>query len=148
MNTNQNINENLSPSENQKTSGSRESMPEIKTANELKSHLRQFCGTENYYRYPLNSILFTDGIKYLADNAGAYWLIDAISSYQTKNLKGNYPFQIWELKVNTNNSCVLTMIEDTNCPEIVHQEIEYTDFSLDYIKLYFIDNILLLTSEY
>ena len=37
------------------------------------SMLSQFKGTERYYR--LNRrCLITDGAKYLADEAGAYWL--------------------------------------------------------------------------
>lgn len=147
MNNNQNSNENLSPSENQKTSSSRESISEIKEINELKANLRQFCGTENYFRHSLSGLLFTDGIKYLADEAGAYWLIDAIVSYQTSRLKEKCPFQVWALKVN-NSSGVLTMREDLENLEEIRQEIEYTDFPLDYIKLYLIDNVLLLPSEY
>jgi len=42
--------------------------------------LSQFTGTEHYYR--LNRrCLFTDGAKYLADQARAYWLLDAAASY-------------------------------------------------------------------
>lgn len=44
------------------------------------SMLSQFSGTEHYYR--LNRrCLITDGAKYLADEAGAYWLLDAAASY-------------------------------------------------------------------
>ncbi|MEI6057204.1 MAG: DUF6876 family protein [Lentisphaerota bacterium] len=148
MNNNQNINENLNPSEIKTTSGSRESRSDINKMNELEANLRQFCGTENYYRHTLSRMLYTDGVQYLAEKTGAYWLIDAVASYQNSNLKEKYPFQIWELKVNSDKSCIITMIEDISCPEIVHQEIEYTDFPLDYMKLYCIDNVLLLPSEY
>jgi hypothetical protein len=42
--------------------------------------LHQFTGTEHWYRHALvKSVLFTDGAKYLADTAAAYWLLDEIA---------------------------------------------------------------------
>ncbi len=39
--------------------------------------LAQFTGSENWYRHAINhAVLFTDGAKYVADQAGAYWLLD------------------------------------------------------------------------
>ena len=40
------------------------------------------------------------------------------------------------------------MQEDTGERAKVRKKIPYTDFPLDEIKLYLIDNVLLLTSEY
>lgn len=107
-----------------------------------EKELRQFIGTEHYYKNTFG-LLFTDGVKYLADNAGAYWLIDAIESYHRPE-----HFQLWELHKQEGNKAVLTMKEDTNEPLLVEQEIPYTGFPLDYIKLYLIDGVLLLPSEY
>jgi hypothetical protein len=42
--------------------------------------LSQFTGTENYYRHPFGKALFTDGVKYFAETAGAYWFIDIFPS--------------------------------------------------------------------
>ena len=91
----------------------------------------------------MKQIVFTDGVKYMAEVSGSYWLIDVVASYRRKE-----PFQIWELKVKPDKSCVVTMREDTGQPTKVRQEIPYTDFPLESIKLYLIDNVLLLTSEY
>jgi hypothetical protein len=45
--------------------------------------LRQFTGTEQWYRHGIvRDVLFTDGAKYVADQAGAYWLIDEIAFAQ------------------------------------------------------------------
>src|SRR5882757_828930 len=45
--------------------------------------LAQFTGTEHWYRHALNrNVLFTDGAKYVADQAGAYWLLDEIALIQ------------------------------------------------------------------
>jgi len=108
----------------------------------LQNGLNQCIGTTQYFIHWTRILKYTDGIKFLADNAGAYWLIDAIASYQRKE-----PFQLWELKVK-DSKAVLTMKEDTNEPILVEQEISYTDFPLKEITLYLIDGVLLLTSEY
>jgi hypothetical protein len=56
--------------------------------------LAQFTGTEHYYR--LNRrCLITDGAKYLADEAGAYWLLDAGASYTIQQAKSEHAINIW-----------------------------------------------------
>lgn len=106
----------------------------------LTKDLAQFYRSES--RRPW-SILFrrcvmTDGVKYLADNAGehgAYWLLDIIASYQPRLRKD--PFQVWVLKVNRNKKpMAVVTCEDGNGKRLVRQKIEYTDFQLDEIKLY------------
>ena len=95
---------------------------------------------------------YTQGVKYIADEAGAYWLIDAICSHQNKTLLNKYPnlkeFQIWRLEVELeNNSGLLICEEDTDQP-VLSQEIPYTDFPLEEIKFFLIDKIVLLPGEY
>ncbi len=109
---------------------------------DILNGLAQQTGTEQYWGNQLLSFRYTDGIKFLWESCDSYWLLVAISIYERTE-----PFQVWELKVNS-NSAVLTMIEDTGEPELVRQDIPYTDFPLDEIKLYLIDGILLLPSEY
>ncbi len=106
-----------------------------------ENELRQFTGTEQYYRHYLGG-LYTDGVQYMAGKAGAFWLLDVIFSYRRKE-----PFQVWKLKVKDRIG-VVTMREDTGQPVKVRQEIPYTDFPLAEIKLYLIDGVLLLPSEY
>jgi len=44
--------------------------------------LLQFTGDYIRYSHPLNrKIIYTPGVRYLAEKAGAHWLIDAIASY-------------------------------------------------------------------
>ena len=118
-----------------------------------ETDLNQFCGTTQYYRYLLG-LKLTDGVKYLADEAGAYWLLDIIASYQTDKKIRTEPFQVWELKLSLDNAttgkheAVVTMKTDTDHPLLVEQQIEYTDFPLDFITLYLIDGVILLPSEY
>lgn len=113
--------------------------------------LSQFKGTEAYYRYsPLfPKVVLTDGTKYLADQAGAFWLMDMIASHTTSIT--DY-FAIASLtKGKTGAKFMLT---DDVPPNVTYakQAIEYTDFPLPEIKLYVIKQddlwVVLLPSEW
>jgi len=52
------------------------------------------------------------------------------------------------MEVKDDKSAVVTMREDTGKKALVMQRIGYTDFPLKSIKLYLIDGVLLLPSEY
>lgn len=110
-------------------------MPDKLSPQEIEKQLPYFIGTEHYYKW---SVLFpkfvlTDGAKYVADNAGAYWLMDLIASHQPKVRKIT-EFQVWKLE-KTGSSAVVRC-EDGNYHEIMRQEIEYIDFPLDKIDLW------------
>jgi len=120
-----------------------------KTAKLSEENLRQFTGTENWHRFGVNrKVLCTDGAKYVADEGGAYWLLDAIAITQLYE-KGVAceGFQIWTLKVKDDRTASL-VCDDGNDNIVYTQHIEFTDFPLDEIKLYFTDNVILLPSEY
>ena len=114
-----------------------------------ESDLAQFTGTEHWYRHGINrNVLFTDGAKYVADQAGAYWLLDEIAIFQPydKHVAAE-EFQVWKLAVKPDNSATLTC-EDGNDNVVFTKPIEYTDFPADSITLYFTNNTILLPSEY
>lgn len=69
--------------------------------NELQQNLNQFTGTFEYHRHWTRRLLFTDGVQYLAENAGAYWLIDLIASHQPRCRKDAMlsSIQFWTLRV-------------------------------------------------
>lgn len=115
------------------------------TMQELEAELSGFTGTEHHYRHFLGG-KYTDGIKAMADKAGAYWLTDAIFSYQTGKIR-TVPFQLWTLTVK-DGKAVLEMREDSDRPILVSQKIEYTTFPEGTIKFYLINNVLILPSEY
>lgn len=116
------------------------------TTNNPLPDLAQFYGTEHYYRLTgLANFKATDGVKYVAENAGAYWLVDAIASYQPQ-LK-HVPFQFWKLSI-TDNKAVLTCTNGDSDKAIVTQMIPFTDFPLPSIEFYLTDNVLMLPSEY
>jgi hypothetical protein len=113
-----------------------------------KSDLFHFTGSETWYRHGLvRDILYTDGAQYVAEKGGAYWLLDEIAFAQkTEEVVAREPFQLWKLKV---KDCRGTLTcEDGNCQAIYTKAIEFTDFPLDEIALYFTNKTILLPSEY
>ena len=103
---------------------------------DLVSELEQFIGTVHYYSVPFNrGIVYTDGVKHLAQSANCYWLIDAIASWQLRPRVRAEPFQVWELTVNSDKSSRL-LCTDGNDNKVTVQLIPYTDFPLDHIMLY------------
>ncbi|MEG4850820.1 hypothetical protein QUB10_07910 [Microcoleus sp. B5-D4] len=129
-------------------------------AETLSQNLKHFGGTEQYYKHWLG-IQYTDGVKYLADNAQCYWLIDAIASHQPRLRRKHCltEFQLWFLHVGKEhefikpkgkNAAVLTCWEDTPTKETqpaVIQQIPFSDFPLKEIKLFLQEKVLLLPSE-
>lgn len=116
--------------------------------NALLANLPQFTGTENWYRHSLNhEITYTDGVKYMAEIAGAYWLIDEIA-IANKHVKAvvREDFQTWKLKAK--GSKAKLTCGDGNGHVVYSKKIDFTDFPLDEIILYCTNNVILLTSEY
>ena len=114
-----------------------------------EADLMQFTGTEQWYRHAINrKVLFTDGAKYVADTAGAYWLLDEIALIQPYDRRvAAEEFQFWKLTVRPNHTATLTC-DDGNGHIVYTKEIEYTDFPLDEITFYFANNEIYLPSEH
>ena len=111
--------------------------------------LRQFTGSENWYRHSINrAVLYTDGAKFLANQGGAYWLLDIIAIAQQHDASvSREEFQVWNLKVHSDRSATV-FCDDGNGNPVYTQEIPFTDFPLDEMKLYFANNVIHLPSEY
>jgi hypothetical protein len=59
------------------------------------------------------------------------------------------PFQIWELKqLRSDLSWLLTCVKESGEKPLIRQRIEFSDFPLESIKIWVINNIALLPSEY
>jgi hypothetical protein len=114
-----------------------------------KDDLAQFSGSENWYRHAINrKVLYTDGAQYVAEHGGAYWLLDEIAIIQPHNKAvAAARFQLWKLAVRPDRTATLTC-DDGDGNLVFTKEIEYTDFPLDGITLYFTNNVIHLPSEY
>ena len=120
---------------------------------ELETNLPCFSGSETFSRW---SILYpkfylTEGAKYLAETAGAYWLMDVIASWQYKRAICFETFQVWTMTINQKHKARI-VCDDGNGNELTAQIIPYTDFPLDEIKLYFCnqgtESVIMLPGEY
>lgn len=108
--------------------------------------LAEFHGTDTWWRMPLfPHYTYTDGARFVAIECGAYWLIDAIFSCQLIRRVKREEFQVWSLKVK-DRSALLTC-DNGNGNIVYRQEIEYSDFPLDEMILYFENLCLCLPSE-
>jgi hypothetical protein len=107
-----------------------------------------FTGTTAYHRLAPHVVL-TDGAKFLAENAEAFWLMDAIASYLPA-LTNREHFVAASLAVK--NQTALLLLTDGNYRELAIQRITYTDFPISDITLFACWSgdhwVLMLPSEY
>lgn len=114
-----------------------------------KVDLWRFTGTENWYRHAIvRDVLYTDGVRYLAEHGGAYWLLDEIALAQrySKSVAREL-FQVWTLTVGDDRSARL-VCNDGNGRDVFAKHIPFTDFPLTTVTLYVTINVILLPSEY
>jgi hypothetical protein len=108
--------------------------------------LAQFTGTTQWFRHGLmRQVLYTEGVQYLAEQAGAYWLIDKVATLQLEPKISAEGFQVWKLRV-ADDTATLTC-EDGNDNTVYREAIGFTDFPLAEIDLWFEDNVIMLPSE-
>jgi len=119
------------------------------TNDEFQLSLRSFTGTESWFRVGINPrVLYTEGVKYVADSFGAYWLLDLIATEQWDKKLSKEEFQVWKLKVNVKESEGVLTCEDGNNSTVYTKELSYTDFPFPEVTLWYTNNVILLPSEY
>ena len=105
-----------------------------------ETELEQFTGSEHLYRWSaITRSLLTDGTKYLADTAGAYWLFDAIDSHlTTRGLTENTEFVVARLVRTPGEHATDAelLLDDGNGVIFATQKIPFTDFPLPEVKTY------------
>lgn len=112
------------------------------------SALRQFTGSENWYRHgPSRDVLLTDGAKHVADAGGAYWILDEIALAQRhQKAIAAKEFQVWTLAVDLDNHTATLTCEDGNGKTVFTKAIDYTDFPEERVTLWFANNTIYLPS--
>jgi hypothetical protein len=120
-----------------------------KTAKLTEADLMHFTGSEHWYRHALNrNVLFTDGAKYVADQGGAFWLLDSIAIAQLhKKRVAAEEFQVWKLAVRSDRTATLTC-EDGNYNVVYTEQIAFTDFPAPEVTLWFSNGVIYLPSEH
>ena len=121
--------------------------------NKIKEGLQHFHGTEVFYRIPLLRTRYTDGLKYLAEVAECFWLITD-TSVIAKNLMNRSEFITIDFKRLPKEEQDATGYEaeiiytDGNDNLLEKQGYHITDFPLDELRLFFVNDTLMLPSEY
>lgn len=107
-----------------------------------------FTGTTAYHIHGTRVVL-TDGAKYLAEHAQAYWLMDAIASYLPALVNQEH---FVEATLAVKNSSAVLLLTDGNHKELATQQIPFTDFPLREVTLFAcwadVYWVLMLTREY
>lgn len=104
-------------------------------------------GSENYYCHKPSLILYTDGVKTLAEECQAYWLIDLIISHQSKRQVNLERFQVWELKREKADQFFIKATDGNDNP-VASQKIPFSDFPYDVATIWLVDGCLMLPCEY
>ena len=121
--------------------------------NEIKEGLQHFHGTEMFYQIPLLRTRFTDGLKYLANAADCFWLITD-TSVIAKSLMNRSEFITIDFKRLSEEKQDFTGYEaeiiytDGNDNILEKHGYRVTDFPLDELRLFFVNDTLMLPSEY
>ena len=121
--------------------------------NEIKEGLRHFHGTEMFFQIPILRTRFTNGIKYLAEVANCYWLITD-TSVIAKSLMEKSQFITIDFKrltdIEREKFGCEAIITYGDGNDLIFEKHRYnvTDFPLDELRLYFVNNTLMLPTEY
>ena len=114
---------------------------------QIENALAQHSGSLDRFRHWTQHVIYTPGVADMAKLCNAYWLIDLVASHQIDPKVRSEEFQVWELTVEAGQKAV-ACATDGNSNPVVRQDIEYTDFPLDTIKLYLDQGTLMLPCEY
>lgn len=104
-----------------------------------RDDLDQFIGSEQLFRHELSrKHLYTQGAQFVAERAGAYWLLDKIALHGSPAI-AREDFQVWKLDVTPDRKATLTT-SDGNDGILKTEKIPFTDFPLSEITLWAIRN--------
>lgn len=136
--------------------------PELKTAAELEAALSGYIGTEHYHTSPTfgaRGLRYTDGIRKMAELAGAYWLLDTIHAAAMEHPQFKASF--WAVRMESQDDKGRLLItfdfRDDGTPIDAQgnvgqadftQDFDFTDFPAGVFNFYILDGVILLTSEY
>jgi len=128
---------------------------ENKTSKKMPD-LSGYTGTTAYHKLSFFSKLkFTDGMAYLLNQVGAYWLGDIVASVQHKaKVQENSGFLVWRIVVKDGKAVVdahWDSEEDGSYSQdklVYSQKINYTDFPDGTFEFYQQGDVVLLKGEH
>lgn len=124
-----------------------------RTVSTVLPDLANYYGTLGYLRHRIvpvgPGLLLTDGARYVAEEAGAYWLMDKVLLNAKDWLLEGDGFCSVELLVKDSKGKLI--VEDGDGGLLHDEDIEYTDFPEPGIRFFLQDGsepVLMLQSEY
>lgn len=121
--------------------------------NKKKAELQHFYGSELCYKIPLLGIKITESINYFANATECFWLITDVSVI-AKNLSKKSQFITIDFKRLSEKKKLKMQCEavinysDGNGNIFETHKYNITDFPLDELRLFYVNGILMLPSEY
>lgn len=92
----------------------------------LPEDLKQFTGGLEVYKHPLvPRMVYTEGVKYFATKAGAYWFIDKVAA-ELEDLMANEPFISLVLTVE-NEKATLSVTDGNENALLPTSHVAFTD---------------------
>lgn len=119
------------------------------SADQLAQDLRHFTGSMDLYKQPdfLGGLLYTEGVQHFCEKAGAYWFLDIIS---TEIHCGHPDERLYDafitLTVADNQAYITATDGDDNV--YYTRKVDYTDAPEGDWKFWYMNDTLLLPSEY
>lgn len=116
-----------------------------KVADQLTpADLLQFTAVDRWYSHWLGRLAYSDGVKYFADRAQAYWFLDIIAT-EFLPMNKQHPQLFISLEVQ-NKHAVIEVRGDGRV--VVARHVQFTDCPPGVWQFYMIDNSLLLPGQY
>jgi hypothetical protein len=130
---------------------------QVNASTDLNTLLCGFTGSEVYYRHSLTRLIYTEGVGFVAEKFGSYWLVDKIliEASLNKNLSRE-EFQVWTL-ARQSQGFTLSCTDGNGSNgkgsngkgrTLFSEAIPYSDFAAGKLTLWLTDGVLLLPSEY
>ncbi|MCX7740211.1 MAG: hypothetical protein N2047_04210 [Meiothermus sp.] len=117
---------------------------------QMQTHLAQFTGSARFFRMgaPFQQFVHTEGVQFLAQQAGCYWLLDLIASYRPR-----YRGETLLVARLTAQDSVGRFTLSVDERILARQKIAFTDFPMSEIELWVARNeeggyTILLPSEH
>ena len=113
-------------------------------SNDLAQDLRGFTGDLEMYKQPdfLGGMIYTKGVEYFCEKAGAYWFLDIIGT----EIHKQYDEGFISLDVKDDKGTIT--VTDGNEEVYYTRKIDYTDAPEGDWKFWYMNQTLLLPSEY
>jgi hypothetical protein len=119
------------------------------------NELNQFSGSEQFFKHRLSSkLIYTEGVQYLAEQAGCYWLIDDIACVLLPNLLNKHNDRFYSIRLLVTGSSAVITVDDGNDNLYFNHKVQWTDFPIvgEPVKLFLCESdkhyCLMLPGEY